>query len=73
MIGVAAIQALLIGIGLIVAGVPGAGLLTLVVLVLAILQIGSGPVVIPLLIWAWFEMTTPTALHPHALHGPGQR
>ncbi len=61
-IGVAAVQALLTGIGLLVAGVPGAGLLTLVVLVLAILQIGSGPVIIPLLIWAWFEMTTPTAL-----------
>jgi predicted PurR-regulated permease PerM len=61
-IGVAALQALLIGVGLIVAGVPGAGLLTLAVLVLAIVQIGSGPVVIPLLIWAWVQMPTPTAL-----------
>jgi predicted PurR-regulated permease PerM len=61
-IGVAALQALLVGIGLLVAGVPGAGLLTLVVLVLAILQIGSGPVVLPVLIWAWIEMPTPTAL-----------
>jgi predicted PurR-regulated permease PerM len=61
-IGVAAIQALLMGLGLIVAGVPAAGLLTLAVLVLAIMQIGSGPVVIPLLIWAWFDMSTGTAL-----------
>jgi predicted PurR-regulated permease PerM len=61
-IGVAAIQALLIGVGLIVAGVPAAGLLTMAVLVLAILQIGSGPVVVPLLIWAWIQMPTPQAL-----------
>jgi predicted PurR-regulated permease PerM len=61
-IGVAAIQALLIGVGLLVAGVPGAGLLTMAILVLAILQIGSGPVVVPLLIWAWFQMPTPHAL-----------
>ena len=55
-IGVAIIQALLVGLGLIVAQVPAAGLLTLAVLVLAILQIGSAPVVLPLLIWAWFAM-----------------
>jgi predicted PurR-regulated permease PerM len=61
-IGVAAIQALLTGVGLIVAGVPGAGLLTLAVLILAILQIGSGPVVIPLLIWAWLQMSTGAAV-----------
>jgi predicted PurR-regulated permease PerM len=59
---VAAIQALLIGVGLLVAGVPAAGLLTMAVLVLAILQIGSGPVVLPLLIWAWIQMPTPQAL-----------
>ena len=53
-IGVAIIQALMVGLGLIVAQVPAAGLLTLAVLVLAILQIGSAPVVLPTLIWAWF-------------------
>ncbi len=61
-IGVAGIQALLIGVGLMVAEVPGAGLLTMAVLVLAIVQIGSGPVVVPLLIWAWFQMSMPGAL-----------
>ena len=45
-----------------VAEVPGAGLLTMAVLVLAIVQIGSGPVVVPLLIWAWFQMSMPGAL-----------
>ena len=61
-IGVALIQALLIGFGLIVAEVPAAGLLTLAVLVLGILQIGSGPVLIPLLIWAWATRDTMPAL-----------
>jgi predicted PurR-regulated permease PerM len=61
-IGVAAIQALLTGVGLIVAGVPAAGLLSLGVLVLAIIQIGSAPIVIPVLIWAWFQLSTQTAL-----------
>jgi predicted PurR-regulated permease PerM len=61
-IGVALIQSLLIGFALIVAEVPAAGLLTLAVLVLGILQIGSGPVVIPLLIWAWVTRDTMPAL-----------
>ncbi len=53
-IGVAVIQALLIGVGLIVAGVPAAGVLTLACLVLAIVQIGALPIVVPVVIWAWF-------------------
>ena len=53
-IGVAVIQALLIGVGLIVAEVPAAGILTLVCLVLAIVQIGVLPVVVPVMVWAWF-------------------
>lgn len=53
-IGVAVIQALLIGVGLIVAGVPAAGVLTLTSLVFAIVQIGTLPVVVPVVIWAWF-------------------
>ena len=61
-IGIALIQSLLVGFGLIVAQVPAAGLLTLAVLVLAILQIGSVPVVLPLLIWAWLHMGTASAL-----------
>ena len=61
-IGVALIQALLIGFGLIVAEVPAAGLLTLAVLVLGILQVGAAPVVIPLLIWVWATRDTTPAL-----------
>ena len=52
-IGVAALQALLAGIGLKLAGVPHAGLLAFAVLVLAILQIGSAIVLFPVIIWIW--------------------
>ena len=54
MVGTAAIQAVLLAIGLAVAGVPGAGMLGFVALLLAISQIG-GPLLI--LIWggaAWW-------------------
>lgn len=61
-VGVAAIQSLLIGIGLLVAGVPGAGLLALAALVLAIVQVGTLPVVLPLLIWYWIERPTGSAV-----------
>ena len=62
-IGVALIQSLLIGFALIVAEVPAAGLLTLAVLVLGILQIGVGSRwSIPLLIWAWVTRDTMPAL-----------
>lgn len=61
-VGVAAIQALLIGIGLLIAGVPGAGLLSLAALVLAIIQIGTLPVVLPVLVWYWIERPTGSAL-----------
>ena len=52
-IGVAALQALLAGVGLKLAGVPHAGLLAFAVLVLAILQIGSAIVLLPVIIWIW--------------------
>ena len=62
MIGVAALQSFLIGIGLVIAGVPGASLITLAALLLGIIQIGPTPVVIPVIIWAWFAMDTVAAL-----------
>jgi predicted PurR-regulated permease PerM len=61
-IGVAALQAFLIGVGLVTAGVPGASLLTLAALVLGIIQIGPTLVVIPVIIWVWTAMETTTAL-----------
>ncbi len=61
-IGVAAIQALFFGTGVIVAHVPGAGLLTLAALICAIVQIGLVPLTIPLLAWAWLTQDTTTAV-----------
>lgn len=61
-IGVAVIQALLAGIVLSLAGIPAAGLLAFVILVLCIVQLGPALVVLPLLIWAWFTMPTTSAL-----------
>ncbi len=57
-IGVSLLQSLLIGIGLIVAGIPGAGLLALICLLLTIIQIGPGLVVLPTLIFAWSTWST---------------
>lgn len=61
-VGVAAIQSLLIGVGLLVADVPAAGLLSLAALILAIVQIGTLPVVLPLLVWFWIERPTGSAV-----------
>ncbi|EAZ91107.1 hypothetical protein CY0110_12607 [Crocosphaera chwakensis CCY0110] len=61
-IGVSLIQSLLVGIGLMVAGMPLSGLLTVLSLVLCILQIGLGPVVFPSIIFAWYTMGTLKAL-----------
>lgn len=60
-IGVALLQAALIGLGLLVAEVPFAGALTFVCLVLAIVQVGPNIVMIPVIIWVWFAMPSVTA------------
>jgi predicted PurR-regulated permease PerM len=52
-IGVAVLQSLLAGIGLKLTGVPHAGVLAFAVLILAILQIGSAVVLVPVIIWIW--------------------
>lgn len=61
-IGVAMIQSVLVGLALIAAQVPVAGLLALLTLVLCIVQIGALPIVVPLMVWAWFSMKTGAAL-----------
>jgi predicted PurR-regulated permease PerM len=60
-LGVAFIQALLAGIGFFAAGVPYAGLWTIISLVLAIVQIGVGPVAIPIAIYMFSVTDTFTA------------
>jgi predicted PurR-regulated permease PerM len=61
-IGIAILQALLAGIGLLFAGVPGAGLFSFLVLVLGIIQVGPSVVLLPLIVWSWFAMDTTTAV-----------
>ncbi|MGD8434893.1 MAG: AI-2E family transporter, partial [Syntrophobacterales bacterium] len=60
-LGVAIIQSLLAGTGFAVAGVPGAGLWAFVCLLLAIIQIGIFPVVIPVIIYMFYTANTLTA------------
>jgi predicted PurR-regulated permease PerM len=52
-VGVAAIQALLLGIGFLAAGIPAAGLLALVVLVVGILQLPALLVSLPVVGYLW--------------------
>jgi predicted PurR-regulated permease PerM len=60
-LGVAIIQSLLAGTGFVAAGVPGAGLWAFVCLLLAIVQIGIFPVVIPVIIYMFSTASTLTA------------
>lgn len=61
-LGVAFIQALLAGLGFMVAGVPGAGIWALLSLISAIVQIGVGPIVIPAIIYVFATGDTVTAV-----------
>jgi predicted PurR-regulated permease PerM len=61
-VGVSALQAFLAGVGLMVAGIPGASLITFAVLILGIIQVGPSVVLIPIAIWSWTAMETTTAL-----------
>ena len=62
-IGIAFLQALLAGIGFLIAGLPFAGLLSFLVLLLGIIQIGPAIIIIPLLVWYWLTKdTAPAAL-----------
>lgn len=52
-VGVAFIQALLLGLGFIFAGVPAAGVFAIIVLVLGIVQLPATLVTIPIIIYLW--------------------
>jgi len=61
-LGVAFIQSSLVGIGLIIAGVPLAGLWAVLCLLLAIVQIGIFPVALGVIIYIWGSADTTTAV-----------
>ncbi len=56
--GTAIVQAVLSGLGLLVAGVPFAGLLTALIFMLCIAQLGPLPVLVPAAIWAFWNGST---------------
>ena len=51
-------QSLLAGIGLAIVGIPYASLLTALIFMLTIAQIGAGPVLIPAIIWLFWSGST---------------
>jgi predicted PurR-regulated permease PerM len=61
-IGVSIIQSLLAGLGFAVAGVPAAGLWAFLCLFLAIIQIGIGPVVLLVILYAFSTMSKLSAV-----------
>src|SRR5580704_2902584 len=61
-LGVSVIQSLCAGIGFLAAGIPYAGIWTLLCLVLAIIQIGIFPIVLGVLIYIWTTDHTTTAI-----------
>lgn len=61
-IGVALLQSLLAGFGFVAAGIPGAGILSFLSLLLGIVQIGPGVIFLPVLVWSWMTMDPMSAL-----------
>jgi predicted PurR-regulated permease PerM len=60
--GLSIMQAVVGGIGMYLANVPGASLLTIAILVLGIVQIGPLIVVAPVVFWAWTALPTAGAV-----------
>lgn len=61
-LGVAFIQSMFLGIGLVVMGIPAAGLLFMIALILSIIQIGVFLVVIPVLIYVFATYSTAASI-----------
>ena len=57
-VGVAIIQSALAGVGFVAAGVPGSAFLVLLVLLVAVVQLPTAIVMLPVIVWGW------TALSP---------
>lgn len=58
----AVIQALLAGLGFVAAGVPGAGIWALLCLISAVIQVGVGPIVIPVIVYLFATADPVTAV-----------
>lgn len=60
-LGVALIQSMMVGVGFFMADVPFAGIFTIICLILAIIQVGIGPIAIPVVIYMYSATDTTTA------------
>jgi predicted PurR-regulated permease PerM len=60
-IGIALLQAMLAGVGFLVAGLPAAGILAFLALLLGIVQIGPGVLLILIAAWSWTAMEVASA------------
>ncbi len=60
--GLSIMQAVVGGLGMFLANVPGASLLTIAILILGIVQIGPLLIVAPVVFWAWTALPTAGAL-----------
>lgn len=60
-LGVALIQSLMVALGFFMAGVPFAGIFTIICLILATIQVGIGPVAIPVVIYMFSVTDSTTA------------
>jgi predicted PurR-regulated permease PerM len=61
-LGVALIQAILAGLGCLVAGVPGAGLWALIVLILAVIQLPTFIILAPIVIYVFYTTSMVPAI-----------
>ena len=61
-LGVAVIQSLLAGLGMLVVGVPAAGLWTLLILILAVMQLPSTIILIPVIFYVFSTSSTLVAI-----------
>jgi predicted PurR-regulated permease PerM len=61
-LGVSIIQSVCAGLGFAIAGIPYAGIWTLMCLILAIIQVGIFPIVLGILIYIWTTDRTTTAI-----------
>ena len=61
-IGVAIIQSVLAGLGMLVAGVPGAGIWALLILILAVMQLPPTIILIPVILYVFAVESTTVAV-----------
>lgn len=62
-VGVAFIQAVLLGIGFLIAGIPAAGVLAVVVLLMGIAQLPAAVIVLPVVAWMWIAGDASTVMN----------